>query len=312
MPHTKNTFLHLMYVPWTGLGLYGGFRGNRWLRNRITIFKNFVVPSLRNQNNKNFILWCSWRPQERGNKYVQELKKYMDGIKEFQTVFTYNGICFWDDKLDDETARKNLVINLHYSTRDLLPFIKDNQDILMTIQPSDDLYSSSVVGDIQGFFEQNPTTQAGGFIHGYICNYTTKEIAEYNPNTNPPFYTIRFPKDKFIEPLQHVRYTGPYTSHEYVPNFLRYTKWAERGFIVGCHGENISTYFDHPFKGRNIVGEEREEILRNFGVLESPLTDFKIGIRRRILKWLPHKIRRKLRYWVGEKIASRFYEFIRN
>jgi hypothetical protein len=253
---------HFLYCPFTGLGLYGGFRGNRWLRNRITVFKNFVIPALQAQDNHNFVLWCSWRPEERGNKYVKELKEYLDGIEEFETVFTYNGLCFWDDKLDDATAKKALVTNLHFSLRDLMRFVTQ-EDVLMTIQPSDDLYESTMIGKVQDFFRSNKEVQAAGFIGGYICNYATKEVAEYNPTTNPPFYTIRFPREKFIEPLQHIRFTGPYTSHEYVPNFLRYAKWEERGFMVGTHGENISTYFDHPFAGRKL--DEKERIVWDIG-----------------------------------------------
>ena len=41
--HSKGKFKHLIYCPFTGLGLYNGFRGNRWLKNRIKIFKEFVV-----------------------------------------------------------------------------------------------------------------------------------------------------------------------------------------------------------------------------------------------------------------------------
>ena len=68
---------HFLHVPWTGLGLYGGFRGNRWLKNRIQIFKQFVVPSLLAQTEQNFILWCAFRHEERDNPLVKELKKYL-------------------------------------------------------------------------------------------------------------------------------------------------------------------------------------------------------------------------------------------
>ncbi|GAF73917.1 unnamed protein product, partial [marine sediment metagenome] len=58
---------------------------------------------------------------------------------------------------------------------------------------------------------------AMGFKPGYIMNYCTGEVAEYNPETNPPFYTIIFPVDKFLNPYNHIDYTGPYESHEYIP-----------------------------------------------------------------------------------------------
>ena len=64
-------YKHLIYCPFTGLGLYGGFRGNRWLQNRIQIFKQFVIPSLKAQTNKDFTLWISWRPEEKNNPDIE-------------------------------------------------------------------------------------------------------------------------------------------------------------------------------------------------------------------------------------------------
>ena len=37
-------YKHLMYMPFSGLGLYNGFRGNRWLKNRIKICKLRIRP----------------------------------------------------------------------------------------------------------------------------------------------------------------------------------------------------------------------------------------------------------------------------
>ncbi len=71
---------HLMYVPFTGLGLYNGFRGNRWLKNRIEIFKQFVIPSLLNQTDQDFILWVSWRREEKNNPIIKEFKQYLENI----------------------------------------------------------------------------------------------------------------------------------------------------------------------------------------------------------------------------------------
>src|SRR3990167_2742486 len=54
----KNKFIHFFACPFTGLGLHAGFRGNVWLKNRIHIFEQFVLPSLLlNQTNTDFILW---------------------------------------------------------------------------------------------------------------------------------------------------------------------------------------------------------------------------------------------------------------
>ena len=309
-----------MYVPWTGLGLYNGFRGNRWLKNRIKIFKQFVVPSLQAQTNKNFTLWCSWRAEERRNPYVQELVTYLNSIKEFKTVHTFHGICFYDDKYSKEEARKRLVMSIHGSIAELLDEIGESLFVYMTIQPSDDCYSKNAVAGIQGVFSRSPGLQAFGFTKGYIMNYLDKSIAEYNPNTNPPFYTIKFPREAFVDPLKHLDYTAlkkdvppyekgtPLPSHEYVKDCLKYGTADIRGFLVGTHSENISTTFVHPFKGADVG----KEVLEEFGLENVERLKIKVSLKKWLMRRLPHKVQRKLRYIFGEKIWQKWYDFIRS
>lgn len=302
---------HLLYTPFTGLGNYLGFRGNRWLRNRIKVFKQFVIPSLQNQKSKNFILWCSWRREEKTNQLVKDLAKWLDKIPEFRTFHTFHGVCFWDDKYSDKEARDRLLTSLHGSMGELVDVIGDVDCVLMTIQPSDDCYEETVVLNIQLALNQYTEWQAFGYKHGCIMNYKTLELAEYNPNTNPPFFTIKFTKETFIDPFKHAKYTGPYKSHEYVGNFLKYCVSEQRGFLVGTHNDNISTVFNHPFKGRVIEGTEKAEILRKFGLAKVGQLKIKFSLRKIIIRKLPHKIQRKLRYIFGERFWNKIYEFLR-
>ena len=298
---------HFLYCPFTGLGLYGGFRGNRWLRNRIQIFKQFVVPSLLAQTSKNFTLWISWRREEKYNPYVKELKQWLDNIKDFKTIFTYSGICFWDDKYPDDKARERLAESLHNSLAEMFDAIGSCDYVYITIQPSDDLYHREMVEQIQLTFENMPDMQALGFRNGYIMNYKTLETAEYNPTTIPPFFTIKFPTPIFIEPWKHMEYTGPYKSHEYIADKLKFGFIEKRGFTVGCHSENISTYFNHPFKGQSVSSE----ILKDFGLESVMPLQIKTSIRKIIMRKLPHQWQRKLRYIFGERFVARIYDFLR-
>ena len=305
---------HFMYCPFVGLGLYRGFRGNRWLKNRIKIFKQFVVPSLQNQSCTDFILLISWTREMRHNSYVKELVKYMDTIKEFKTVHTYNGVLFYDDKYSDTEARDRLITAIHGSMPNLLDHISQCDYVLLTIQPSDDCYDRTAVQGIQTVFRETDL-EGVGFTKGYICDYLTKQIAEYNPTTNPPFYTIKFPRDTFTDPLKHYNFTalkkdvGKYKvgtacpSHEYVEYCVKYGKINVRGFLVGCHTENISTYYNHPFKGNDVD----RNLLRNFGIYDVPPLKLRFSLRKWVLRKLPFKIQRKLRYWWGEKL----YNFLR-
>lgn len=304
-------YKHFMYMPFTGLGLYQGFRGNRWLKNRIKICKQFVIPSLQAQTEKNFTLWISWRPEERYNSIVRDFQEWLKGTG-LDVVHTFSGVCFYDDKYPPEVAKERLTSALHGAMMDLVDATEGDEGyehVLMTIQPSDDCYHRKAVQGIQGVFKEMFALQACGFSKGYLMNYQTKELAEWNPKTNPPFYTIKFPRPIFINPLQHVEYTAlkhdvpgypkgtPLPSHEWVKDCLRYGQIPERGFLVGTHGENISTIWNHPYKGE----AQKPEVLEDFGLDKVPNLKLPFSLRRKIFSKLPHKVLRKLRYLAGEK-----------
>ena len=127
-------------------------------------------------------------------------------------------------------------------------------------------------------------------------------------SSNPPFYTIKFPRNVFINPLEHASYTSlkhdvpnykagtPLPSHEWVKDCLQYGQINERGFLVGTHGENISTVWNHPYKGDKV-----DDTLKDFGLENVSPLKLSFSLRRTIFSRLPHKVQRKLRYWAGEK-----------
>lgn len=299
---------HFMYVPFTGLGLYGGFRGNRWLRNRIKIFKQFVVPSLLNQTDQDFTIWVSWRRQERGNKHVVELEDFLKrNFEPSRVIFTYAGVCFWDDKYEPSEAHNRLIDSLHQSIGELIDHVGDVDHVLMTIQPSDDCYDEQAVWEFKKILN-NDLYWAAGFTKGYIMNYQTRELKEYNPKTNPPFFTIKFKKEVFIDPFRHMQHTGPYMSHEYVPNYLKYKNIDRRGFLVGTHGENISTVFNHPYA----QDRQTDDILVKFGLHKTEPLKIRYSLRKAFMRRLPHGWQRKLRYLLGERFFAVIYKFLRS
>lgn len=299
---------HLVYVPFTGLGLYNGHRGNRWLRNRITIFKRYVVPSLQNQSVQDFILWVSWRPEDRGNRQIVELEAYLKERFD-KVVFTYAGVCFWDDKYPDDVAHERLIDAIHGSMGPLLNEMNSSDTVLMTIQPSDDCY---IFDALETMRERllNSDFQVVGFKKGYVMDYTNGYLAEWNPKTTPPFYTIKFSRETFgvHHPLKHLEYTGPYKSHEYVKDYLKAKYLDHRGFLVGTHGENISTIFNHPYTGEE---QDSAKVSLYFGIPLEPLK-LPVSLRKSIMRKLPHGWQRKLRYLLGEKFYAKIYAWIRS
>ena len=315
-------FSHLYMVPFTGLGLHNGFRGNQWLINRIKIFNEFVLPSILAQGN-DFTVWFCWRPEEEFNSLVVEFQTTLDSIEGLNTIHTFGGIPFWDDKYDDETASERLLRTLQISLPSLREVVKEDY-VLLTIQPSDDMYLSTGATELKNTFEKllvdNPenTRISVGWRLGYIMNYQTKEIAEYSTHgwksdtistyhtdTIPPFFTIGFPKDIFLDPIKHYRHIGPYKSHEYIADHTDYHTIQGRGFIVGCHGENISTTYNHRYKGKVLSREEAEVILVKTGnLLSEPLKikpSFRLKARSFVNKIPGRDILKKLYYLLPGK-----------
>jgi hypothetical protein len=304
----KNKIAHFLYMPLLGLGLYGGHRGSRWLKNRLVIFKQFVLPSLLKQTNKDFVLWVSVRPEDRHDKIIQDFRAFLEatGLK---TVFTYSGICFWDDKYSDEIARDRLLSALHGSMGELINAMGEAETVLMTIQPSDDVYHLDFVKETQEFFAAKKDIHVYGYLKGYVMDYINRRLAEWNPKTTPPFYTIRFTRQNFTEPLLHINYTGPYKSHEFVKDFLPALYIDKRGFLVGTHTSNISTVFDHPYAGHESLGDNVDLVLKEFGLDGVEPLIVRTSIRSSLFHHLPYKAKRKLRFW-AEK--SSFFAWVYN
>ena len=305
---------HLMYVPFTGLGLKGGFRGDTWLKNRLEVFKKFVIPSLINQKNRDFTLWVQWRPEEEGNHLVMQLHKTLEGIRDFPFIFTYGGLCFEDDKYDRPVSLERLQANLKATLPHLQEVVGKEETVLMTIQPSDDLYLSHAVKAIQDKAKSiaiPQTPQSIGYRQGYMMNYRTLELAEYanqdqndktdeestyNTYTIPPFFTVMFPRAVFLDPEAHMKWTGPYRSHEYIGDHTKYHALEGPGFIVGTHGENISTTWTHRYKGKMIEGDEKETVMLQaglFGVDKLELDQDKGRVvEKKVINFLPKPIMR--------------------
>lgn len=321
----KTTFL--VWTPFTGLGAYGGFRGNRWLRNRIKIFKQFVIPSLQNQTDQDFTHWIAWRPEERNNPHVRALGEYLDSIN-YRFVFTFGGLCMWDDKFDEDAALRKLTMALHLTLQELADVFPETpgieEEVQVLLNPSDDLYAKDVIAETKNKFKSNPALQAYGYSKGWISNYHTREILEYNPKTNPPFFTARFPRKIFFDLYKHLDYISmkrdegkykagtPYASHEYIPNAFNMEVSDERKFLVGTHGENISTHFNHPYGGAKVIGTERSRLLDMFGIYCVGNLKIPFSFRKWVIRKMPYKWQRKFRYIFGEKMFQRFYNFIRN
>lgn len=253
---------HLIVCPFTGLGAHKGFRGNVWLKRRLSIFKTFVLPSLMSQTKREFILHFCFRPEEEKNPLVRDFMRHMERMRGLRCVFTFHGVMLYDDKYSPAVASARLMDTLRTTLPELEPYVDHADWIIQTCQPSDDILSVRAVETIQSMEPKDRL--AVGWTKGYIADYGTLRLAEYNPDTLPPFSSIFFPKDVFLNPARHFLYLGPYQSHEDVKDHFDFTPLDGRGFVVGTHGQNISTTFEMPYKGQELTATDG--LLLNFGL----------------------------------------------
>ena len=267
--------LHLIYTPFTGVGLHGGFRGNEWYKHRIEIFKNYTLKSMLNQSNKNFIHWMSFRMEEQYNPLTIELFNYLKSIN-YPIIFTFEGLMYWDDKFTEYTLKsafwnllmmvrdcwiykewKNPFMIWKYTWEDknrtllqrltyvLEKFKKDFTGydwVYMTRIDSDDMFHKDTIDLIQS---QSPTEQeALVFDSGYIYNVNTGQLADWNPPTNPPFHTIIFHNWVFFDSVKHLAYYKDFKTHEDTTRVFNCKTLKMKNYMVSFHKKQIGTEWD--------------------------------------------------------------------
>ena len=241
-------------IPFSGLGLHGGYRGDEWFKYRINIFHNYTLKALLNQKDKNFIIWCQFRPEEETNPLTQTIKK------PHPPIFTYNGINFWDDKYPQDKLWERL--------RDMLPKLKEivgDKDVKLMINGSDDMYGEDAVEGINN----EPLEEGIALTHrnGYVYNSDKGRLAEWHPVTNPPFYCLMFKNETFLNTDKHYDYVKTIKSHEYVISEMKEKRMPDGRFCVTTHSNNISTFFDHPFMANEVYYEDIKNLtLKKFGL----------------------------------------------
>jgi hypothetical protein len=250
MEQKKSDFIHFLYTPFTGLGLHKvngypvrGYKGDEWLKYRIEIFKNYTLKSLLNQTNRDFIHWLSFRPEERTNKMVQQLYALLCLI-EYPCIFTFDGLMFWDDKFLSDDLLARLGKTLPELEEQLKDKFEGKRYVLETLVPSDDMYHKDMVESVQA----EPYSHKRALIHwnGYVYNQVTNQFGTWNPpkGSCPPFYTVMYPLDDFLNPKKHFNYWWNFKSHEDIEKCFRCKRMPDNRYCVLVHKENISTAWD--------------------------------------------------------------------
>lgn len=271
--------LHILYTPATGVGLHGGFRGNTWFKHRIKVFRDYTLKSLLNQESKTWVHWISFRPQEENHPYVKALREYLDQLPDYKYIMTFDGLMYHDDKFTDynlktklrnfmmmeldclnnkewknpidllklawDDKNKSLVQRVERSLKILKEKItKDYDWVYLTRIDSDDMFHK----DALALIEAQPPEWKRSYVFdkGYILNIKTRQVADWNPPTNPPFHTIVFPGSTFFHAQSHVEYYGDFRSHEDATKVFNPITLDHDRYMVSYHGKHISTDWESP------------------------------------------------------------------
>ena len=288
-------FCHLIYVPISGVGI--GIRDNKWLQYRIEIFKKYTLNSLLNQTEKLFIIWLSFRQEDRDNPLIAQLISHLNELK-INYICTFDGLMYHDDKFSKgiKNRVKNFarLIRQCYRLKTFKGFTKHAREMIkdknsdlkarlaksldiiknqlwgvdwvyVTRIDSDDMFHKEVIKEIQSI-PREPGALV--FEKGYVYNSNTQELAEWHPKTNPPFHTIIFEAKDFFDPWRYLAWMKDFKSHEDITRIFKCTKLKDGGYCVLVHNQanQISTIFDHPFTKERINGTKKEEILKDFGI----------------------------------------------
>lgn len=274
---------HIIAIPFTGVGVGGGFKSQRWFEHRVDIFKNYTLKSLANQTNKDFMLWLWFRPEETNNPLMPEIIRMLDDSG-LNYCISFDGLLYHDDKFTHQNLKTKLrnfakMVWDGYSEKDLKPLsqlwkytweeknktlpdrlahaleilrrgIRDDYDwIYLTRIDSDDMFHKEAVNLIQS--RKPGYRKALVMDKGYMYNTVTTQLAEWLPPTNPPFHTIIFPANLFFDPREHLSYYGTFKSHEDIPHVFQAETLDLYKYCVTAHGkDHISTAWDVPLAKR--------------------------------------------------------------
>ena len=251
---------HLIYCPFTGLGIQE-FRGDSWYEYRANIFKKYVLKSLANQTEKNFILWVSFRPEEKTNPITDRIERDIKdtGLK---YILTFDVIMMWDDR--GTWHNKDLAERMVKSLKEIQEKVGKADWVYKTDLGSDDMLSEEAIKEIQ---QQEPSLKkALYYLNGYVLDMENIRLAEWNRNTACSKYTIIYPYETFFDAEKHLEYIKGLESHEFITKIFEAVRLPDKRYMAGVHLGNISTTWENQMRGKQFNDLEKPEIFKKFGI----------------------------------------------
>lgn len=247
-------------IPFTGLGLHNGYRGDDWFRHRVGIFKKYTLNSLENQLDRDFLLWVQFRPEEKDNPITREITDALENSK-IKYVITYHGIMMHDDRGVEHNL--DLIERTQRATDEIKHLI--NKDyIYETTMGSDDMFHKGFIKTVKSkpFKENGALYMRSGFVY-----HTNDIIASwYNPSSTGS-HTVMYPREIYLNAIEKYKYQNGLTTHEQIPDLFDAEQLPDGMYCAVVHGMNISTIWNHPYRGDPIYYEDEvKELKKCFGI----------------------------------------------
>jgi hypothetical protein len=250
---------HIFYCPFTGKGPFNGFRGQDWYDFRAGIFEDYTIKSLKYQSNKDFLLWCSFRPEEFDNPTTKKIKRILknSGLK---YIMTYQGTMMTEDRAVEHN------IDLKERLSKALP------EVRKVVEDADYIYETNLDSDDTLRYDfsemvQNKKFKKNGALymkHGFVYNIKDR-LAEWHNPSSQQNYTVMFPAEIYFDADKRLEYLNGLKSHEEIPKLFDAEEMPEGMYCAIIHGTNISTVWEHPFMGREyFYSDDKDTILKNF------------------------------------------------
>jgi hypothetical protein len=250
--------MHIVFsIPITGKTPHGdGFKGQEWFDFRAGIFEKYTAKCLQKQTDKEFLVWLQFRPQEKDNPTTQRFIKALDGLK---VIVTYNSPIMMEDKAT--WHNDNLLERAERSLEALQGIIQDEWVVEVGLDSDD-----CVREDFVEFIKSREMKDRGAFYMQKGWIYSTQDrLAEWNNPHSMSIYAIIYPRDIFLDAKKHFDYQQGFNSHEQIPEKFNAELLPDGMYCATAHGNNISTQWEHPYRGREIYNEsDKIKILNSF------------------------------------------------
>lgn len=200
----------IISISFNTIGFSDSRRSEDWIRDRLEIFQNYTLKSLRHQNNQDFITFVEYDKSTEPFIF-SELKKY-------------------------QPLPAN-VIFVDSATPHICREIRNYKYLYLVRLDSDDMFCKTFISQLHAY---KPKKDTLALINqeGFIYDAVNKRLGEYYDDS-PPFYTLIYKTEDY---LKGIRYKLPNGHLDVIK--LPHEILPKNNYLVTVHSKNTTTIFN--------------------------------------------------------------------